>query len=38
MFWQREKELLGDFGGLSFVCSKGKLCIQTQVSAKTSCV
>ena len=27
-FWLREKELLGDFGGLCFVCSKRKLCIR----------
>ena len=30
--WLREKELLGDFGGLCFVCSKGKLCIRSDSS------
>ena len=31
-FWLREKELLGDFGGLCFVSSKGKLCIRSDSS------
>ena len=32
IFWLREKELLGDLGGLCFVCCKGKLCFRTDSS------